>query len=198
MRTVIRLLCVVLCAAMSASAGEKPASRFEVGLGLGGRLDNDRTIDRGFSMYGALLYRLHPCIAAQGGLGYEDIGFKDDTRSGSSVTLDLLVRAETNQHVITPYFQAGIGYRHNSYQGRDYEVSDNRLGAVLGVGMALTFSDRLALDIGVRQELHEVSFSETTGYATPAPGDPALDRSHSVPDVMHNASLVTIQLRHRL
>lgn len=207
METLFRFLCLVLCAAMPVSAGENVTvdnqqdhtmSRFEIGLALGGRLDNLRTIERGFSIYGALLYRLHPCIATQGGIGYEDVAFKDDSRSGSSLTMDLLLRVETNQHVITPYLLAGVGYRHNRYRSSIYEAGEDRLGAVLGVGMALSVSEKLALDLGVRQEIHEVSFADTYYSTFPAPRDQLPGLSYSVPSVMRNASLVTIQLRHRL
>lgn len=174
---------------------------FEVAVSYGGRTDESQDISKSFTMSGAFLYRMNPCLAAQLGLGVEKTSFRSEIadREGASTFGELLMRAERKEKVISPFVLSGVGYRHCEYKDRWGTATGARFGLVLGAGLAIEFTQGAFLDVGVRHEINHIEF-ESTVYAPTPPWPPGVpySRSAQVSEAMLNPTVVLVQFRREL
>ena len=176
-----------------------PEPRYQMGLGLGYRIDDLDSYDYTPTFKLQIVDYLSKELALTGLVTYTNHTRLEDEISYRSVAFGLGVRLQPPRRTLLPHVEAGLWVPHYSGIRRGRRYDDWQTGFRLGVGYSIEVGKRHYLDLTLAQVLNHIFTTEdmvlTIGSAPCPQGDDCGLYYRSPPDGAYNATSLEATFR---
>jgi|GEM_PF-4009254 len=177
---------------------------FQLSFGADFRTDEYKTIKYPHTFHAKLYYFVVSSVAFKTGLGYNQATEFSFGAEVSTVVFDLGIRLQSQNKLITPFFETGMAVMRYTGNGLYTGLVETKPGAYFTIGAALKITEQAGIDFIFS---HTVNHKATRdfilelypGFMPPPPGhEYTISRGYRFSETLYNPTTLGVMFRFRL